>query len=90
MEAVIDDTLRDVLHIHAGRILERSCVYDALVRHQSILPGIQQGIVVSQPPGDIIRVENRYPRRLGESVVAHQGDIRPGNRQYGGAPPGRG
>src|SRR5438132_500514 len=38
MEAVIDDALRDVLHLDAGGGLEGPAIDDALVRDQAVLP----------------------------------------------------
>src|SRR6266550_1823592 len=39
MEAVIDDALRDILHLDAGGGLEGPAIDDALVRDQAVLPG---------------------------------------------------
>ena len=42
MEAVVDDPLGDVLDLDAGRSFEGPGVDDALVRHQPVLPGVEQ------------------------------------------------
>ncbi len=89
MEAVVDQPLRDVLHLHAGRRLEAARLYDALVRDQAVLAGVYQAELARQPLGDVIGVQDRDLGRVGQSVAAHHRDVGPRDRQDRGTAPGR-
>ncbi len=89
VETVVDESLGHVFHGHPGPLRQRAQVQDALVRHQTITPGVEDGEVGHQPVGDVVGVENRHRRGLAQAVRAHQADVRPGNHQDARRPPRR-
>src|SRR6185369_5117008 len=87
MKTVVDDALGNVLHIDASGSLVGPGVDDALMRHQPILSGVEQGIVVSQSAGNIVGVENGDLSGFAQTVIPHESDVGPGDRQDGRASP---
>ena len=61
MEAVIHQAFGDVFH---GDALELAQVQDALVRDEIAVAAVEDGEIVLEPPGDVIRIEDGILRRL--------------------------
>ena len=87
MEAVVDQSLGDVVNGDTARCRKPADVKDALVRDEPINAGVENGVVVGQPPGNVVCPENRDLRGLKQSVWAHHPDVGPWDRQDSGTPP---
>ena len=81
VEAVVDQPLGHVIHRYPRRLGERAQVDDALVRHVPVLAGVKHRIVLAEPPGQVIRVQDRLRGGLAQTVGTHHGDIGPRDRQ---------
>ncbi len=60
---------------------------DALMSYQPILSGVEQGIVVGQTAGNVVGVEDGDLSGFAQTVISHESDVRPGDRQDGRASP---
>src|SRR5687768_2141599 len=72
VEAEIDDPLRDVLHLDARAALEWPRVHDALVGDEAVRATVEEAVVALEALRDVVRIEDRDLRRLGESLGAHE------------------
>ena len=85
VKPVIHEALGDIFD---GHQLERAQIQDAFVSYESVSTAIQHGVIRSQPGGDVIGVQDRHPRGLGQTVRAHRRDVHPRDRQNPRAAPG--
>ncbi len=81
MEAVVDQTLGDVVHAHARGLRQRPQVDDALVRDQVARAGVEHRVVRLQALGDVVGTEHRHLGGALEALAAHQAHVRPRDRQ---------
>ena len=86
VEAVIHEPFRDVL---GGDRLEAAEVEDALVGDEAVRT-VERREVGLEPLGDVVRVEDRDLRGVGETGRTHHRDIHPRDRADAGAAPRRG
>ena len=85
METVIHEPFGHILHSHR---LEWAEIQDAFVGDVTIATPVEHRVVGSQPGGDVIGVQDRHPRGLGQTVRAHRRDVHPRDRQNPRAAPG--
>src|SRR5204863_6160164 len=81
MEAVIDESLGDVLDVDTGRSFEPSGVEDALVRYEAVLAGVQQFVLAAilQSLRNVVGAEDGDFRRHCETIMSHHRDVGPRN-----------
>ncbi len=89
VETVVDESLGHILHGHPGPLRQRAQIEDALVRHQPVTPGVENGKAGRQAVSDVVGIEDRHGRGLAQAVRAHQADVRPGDHQDARRPPRR-
>ena len=81
MESVVDQPLGDVVDSDVRIAVHGSCVDDALVGDESIVAGIENGVVVFEFPSDIIGAEDGDLRGSFQTFGSHHPDVHPGDRQ---------
>ena len=89
MKSVIDQSLRDVLDFHVRRGLELTTIDNALMCDKIAMSPVKRREIRFEPLRNVIGVQDRHFRRVGETFVAHQRDIHPRNRKNAGAAPRR-
>src|SRR6476620_3401934 len=75
MEAIIDQTLCDVFYLNTDR-LEGACIEDELVSACSLLALVKDRVVLLETGLDVVRVQDRHLRCIGQSLCAHHCDVR--------------
>ena len=81
MEPVVDQPLGDVVDSDVRIAVHGSCVDDALVGDESIVAGIENGVVVFEFPSDIIGAEDGDLGGSFQTFGSHHPDVHPGDRQ---------
>ena len=81
MESVIDQPLGDVVDSDVRIAVHGARVDDALVRDESIVAGIENGVVVFEFPSDIVGAQDRNLRGSFQTFGSHHPDVHPGDRQ---------
>ena len=77
MKAEVDQPLGDIFLGDAAGLLDRTDVDDALVSHVAVAAGVQDRVVILEPVGDVVGIEDGDLGCLNQSGAAHQGDISP-------------
>ncbi|EHK82903.1 putative metal-dependent RNase [Rhodococcus pyridinivorans AK37] len=81
VEAVVGQTLRDVVDRHPRRLRQRTQIEDALVGDHAGLPRVQHREVLVETTRDVVGRRDRRQRRATQPLGTHHLDVRPGDRQ---------
>ena len=81
VEAVVDQTLRDVFNFDTGARLERPRIENAFVRHRAVRSFVQHRVCMLEPLRDVVRIQDRNLGGVCESFSAHHADIQIADRQ---------
>ncbi len=81
VEPVVDQALRHILRLDAGRSLQRAQIENALVRDEPVRAAVQHRIVRLEAPRNVVGVQDRGFGRRGEPGPAHHRDVHPWDRQ---------
>ena len=81
VEAIVDQTFRDILDPDISRLLQRPKIENAFVRHPSSGTGIEHWIMCRKTSGHIVCRENGRFGCCFEAIAAHHCDVHPRNRK---------
>ncbi len=81
MEAVIDQTLGNVVIGNAGLGLQWSNINDCLMGNQIIFPGVEKWVGVGKLFGNVVGTEHGDRGCIHQALVAHHLDVGPGDWQ---------
>src|SRR5574337_470128 len=79
--AGVHQSLGDIHRFDTGAFLEFTKIQDELMSHQSGVPLVQNGVMLFQPLGHVVGIEDGHLCGFCQSVTTHQGDVHPGNRK---------
>ena len=81
MEAVIHQTLRQIIHLEAGAAPQIAQIKNAFVGHKPAFSPEQHRVMGIQPMRQIIGRQQGHSRGLPQASRAHQTQIHPADRQ---------
>mmetsp|Transcript_2617 Transcript_2617/g.7893 ORF Transcript_2617/g.7893 Transcript_2617/m.7893 type:complete len:987 (-) Transcript_2617:315-3275(-) len=76
VEAIVDEPLGDILGLNSGRRRDGANVDDELVGARAVLSPEEDRVVVLEPLGHVVGIENGHLRGILEALGAHHGDVR--------------
>ena len=82
MEPVVDQTLGDIFNAYTTVVLEHPRIKNALMCYIAVFAMVENRILISQPTGNVVCVQNRIAGCIAQSGPAHHADIHPRNGQY--------
>ena len=89
MEAVVHQTLGQVIHLKTGAAAQAAQIENAFMGHQAALPPEQHGVMGIQTLGEIVGRQQSNRRCLTQPGSSHQAQVHPTDRKNASASQGR-